>query len=439
MKGMFALGHVPDALLRDRAGEQEDARHGRRLLADGEVERHDHAEMDRIDSRRDHRRHHDRHHQDDRGRRVQEHPDDEEEDIEDRENGPLLGRDGEHRRRDALRKLHLREVEAEQGRGGDQQHHGAGLHRPVDDRVAQPRPVELAIDQPAHQESGDDGERRAFGRRDQAAEDAAEDDDGQRERPERVLEGAPELAPFEDLLHRPVEPDRVPVAQAHEAECGEQAGHDARDEHLHHRSARHDRVEDHRDRRRDDDRQRGRGGGHCGREGARVAALLHGGHDDGRGGGHPRDSRARDLREEHVAQHVHLGESAPHPADERLAEVDQPVRDPRGVHDRGGEDEERDRDQRKAGRALVERERHVGQARATLGREHRRDRRDAKRHGDRNVDQHQHDHADEDEEADHSDSSTGLASPRASRSTSGNTSSWPTTNRTAPIGIADIA
>lgn len=61
-------GNVSDALLRDRAGEQEDARHRRRLLADGEVERHDHAEMDWIDPRRGHRRYHDRNHQDNGGR-----------------------------------------------------------------------------------------------------------------------------------------------------------------------------------------------------------------------------------------------------------------------------------------------------------------------------------------------------------------------------------
>ena len=171
---------------------------------------------------------------------------------------------------------------------------------------------------------------------------------------------------------------------------------------------------------------------------ARRAGRELGGAVTG-GGGPPPPARAGDLREEHVAQHVHLGERPPHPADERLAEVDEPVRDSRSVHDRGCEDEQRDRDEREACRSLVERHRHVGQARDSLRRDHRDDRRDAERHGDRDVDQHQHEDAKHDEEPGHASTPAAACSRRASRSTSGKTSSWPRMNMTAPIGITEIA
>src|SRR3546814_12944340 len=61
--------------------------------------------------------------------------------------------------------------------------HRPGLHRAFDDRLAQPRPAEIPVDDAADEERGGHRERGALGRGDDAAEDAAQDDEMQRERP----------------------------------------------------------------------------------------------------------------------------------------------------------------------------------------------------------------------------------------------------------------
>ena len=96
----------------------------------------------------------------------------------------------------------------------------------------------------------------------------------------------------------------------------------------------------------------------------------------------------------------HVREPAAHPAEQRRGEGDQPLRDARRVHDRAGEDEQRDREQREAGRAVVGDDRQVGQDVEPVRRDHRDDRDDAERHGDRHVDQHQREHGGEQQQHD---------------------------------------
>ena len=90
MYQMLTLRHLPHARLGDRAGHHQHARDRRRLLADAEVDRDDQAEVHRIDADRAHQRHDDRNDQDDRRRRVQEHAEEEEQHVEQREHEPLV-------------------------------------------------------------------------------------------------------------------------------------------------------------------------------------------------------------------------------------------------------------------------------------------------------------------------------------------------------------
>ena len=82
MYGMLTLRRIPDVGLGDGAGGHQHAGDRRRLLADGEVERHHQPEVDRVDADRRHHRHDDRDHQDDRRRRMQEHAEDQEGDVQ---------------------------------------------------------------------------------------------------------------------------------------------------------------------------------------------------------------------------------------------------------------------------------------------------------------------------------------------------------------------
>ena len=80
-------------------------------------------------------------------------------------------------------------------------------------------------------------------------------------------------------------------------------------------------------------------------------------------------------------------------------ERDQALRDARRVHDRAGQDEQRDREQREARRAVVGDDGEVGQRCRRRGVDDHRDQRDdAERHRDRHVEQHQREHGREEAE-----------------------------------------
>ncbi len=205
-----------------------------------------------------------------------------------------------------------------------------------------------------------------------------EDDDRQQERPQRFPERLAHVGPAERLLDRKVVAAREPVGDAHHAQAAEDAGHDAGDEELDHRGAGDHRVEQHRDRRRDDDRERGRRGDHRGRELLAVAAASHRRDQDRAQRRRVGDRRAGDLGEKERRPDRHHRQPAADPAEQRRRERDQPARDARRVHDRARQDEQRDRDQREAGRAVVHRDRDVGQHRHALRGDQRDDRDDAR-------------------------------------------------------------
>src|SRR5205823_15032443 len=228
------LRHFPHVGLRDRAGHGEHARDRRRLLADSQVDGDDDPELNGIDAHGLHERHHHRHDEDDRRRRVKEEPQDQEEHVQEQQHHPLAGGDRHHRRRQLLRRLDLGEMDAEQRRGGDEQHHYRRLRDPIDERDPQVVPVQLVVDARADHDRGHHGQRRFFGGRDYSPEDPAEDYGGHDQRPGRFLQSGPDIGGHELLLDGEVELAREVPGDGHHEQPTKDARKGAGDETLHH-------------------------------------------------------------------------------------------------------------------------------------------------------------------------------------------------------------
>ena len=209
------------------------------------------------------------------------------------------------------------------------------------------------------------------------------------------------LAPLEGLFDRIVALLGEPVTQRHHRAAAQHARNDAGDEQLHHRGIGHHRIQDHRNRRRDDHRQRGRRRGDGGREFLRVALLLHRRDQDRAHRGDVGDCRSGDLGEEHRGRDVDHREPALDEADQRRCKRDQPSRQAGRIHDRAGQDEQRNRQQRKAGGAGEHHDRRIEQGVDAARIHHRRHRDDAQRNRDRHIEQDQPDHAEKHQTDDH--------------------------------------
>src|SRR5581483_10635506 len=94
------------------------------------------------------------------------------------------------------------------------------------------------------------------------------------------LEGAPDFREPKGLLARKFVFDRVIIGGACHREGADKTGNDSGDEKLHHGRLRHHGVENHRDRRRNDDGEACRRRHGCGCDFLRIAAILHRGDQD---------------------------------------------------------------------------------------------------------------------------------------------------------------
>ena len=128
----------------------------------------------------------------------------------------------------------------------------------------------------------------------------------------------------------------------HEHEADEQPRHRTADEQVSDRRVGHERVENHRDRGRDDradDRGRRRDRRGIAR---RVTVVL--GHQVDRdlaGAGRVGNSRPRHARKDDADDDVHMTETTAKPADQRDAELVEAGRDRTRIHDVRGDDEQR--------------------------------------------------------------------------------------------------
>ncbi len=228
--------------------------------------------------------------------------------------------------------------------------------------------------------------RAGLGRREPAQQLAADDDPRRHHRGDRDRGRAQELLERGPLVGRIVAQLRVRVDDQHLDAAQQQTRQHAGHVQLVDRGVEHPAPDDHQDRRRNDDREDRRHGGDRDRE-IHVVAFLHLRVDEelglarrvgGRGSG--------DAGEEHRQHDVDLREAARQVADHRPRPVEQPVGDAAGVHQVGGEQEERHREQQER----VERREHRRdddgevEPRIECQRRHAGDR---QREGDRYADQ----------------------------------------------------
>ena len=237
-----------------------------------------------------------------------------------------------------------------------------------------------------------------FGRREHAAQDAADDDEDRDQSPERLAGDLDRLAERDDLALGEVVAPRDVEAQDHQRQAEHQARDDAGDEQVRDRdrAAGRERIDHRVVRGRDQQRlQRARDGDVDGEQ-PRIAGLDHlrdHHRADRRGVG---DRRAGDAAEHRRGEDVHQRQPAADEADEHLGEVDQARRHAAFGHDAAGEDEERDREQREIVHAVGGLE-HDGFERQ-VDPQRREDRGKPERIGDRHAEQAQHaEAADQDE------------------------------------------
>ena len=224
-----------------------------------------------------------------------------------------------------------------------------------------------AKDEHAQDQGVEHGDRRAFGRRDEAAHDAAQDDHRHHQRGQAVLEGHHDAEQARALpalgqIQAPAQAgDDGHAEQAHHQPRQDAGGKQAGDRHAHHRAVDHHQV-GRRNRRADD-----RAGHHHGAgKGLLVAVLFHRRHHRAAEGRRFRDGGAGDAREQHRGDHARVGHAAAQVADQRVGELGQAVGDARLVHQLAGEDEQRhgqEGEQVQAGEIALRRHRqHLGAA-----------------------------------------------------------------------------
>ncbi len=228
-----------------------------------------------------------------------------------REHGRRSRKGGRHEGDRLLRNAGVEEYVLEEARGGNDEHHLGGLLDRVPEdggKVAHP---ERSVNEEAeeHHVEGRDGGR--FGRREDAAEHAAHHDDGGHEREEGLPEGLKALAPGRWLGLGVVSARGDPGGPAHEHDAEQEARHGARRKERVDARLREARVEDERDRGRDDGAEGAARRDRRAAERAPVARLRHfvdGDHADARRAG---GRRAAHGGHDDAGDDGSVGESAP--------------------------------------------------------------------------------------------------------------------------------
>ncbi len=146
-----------------------------------------------------------------------------------------------------------------------------------------------------------------------------------------------DVAQIETLLDREIVFAGVIIAQPHQPEAANHARNNAGDENLHRRFLRHRGVEDHRDRRRDDDGKARRRRGDGGSEFLGIAARLHRRNQQRAERSDVGDGGSGNLGKEHRRADRHHRQAAADEAEQRGREIDQPARDRRRIHDAAGQ------------------------------------------------------------------------------------------------------
>ena len=154
---------------------------------DAEVEHHDHAEVNRVDAEVHHHRQQDRRADQDRRRHVDQAPEHQQQNVDQKQDDVLVAGDRQEERGDLRRHLRERHHVADARGAGDQGHHH---RRPCASvrctSAGQVAPAVVAIDEHGDEERPHAGDGAGLDRGEDAAEDAAQNDDERDQAPRRV-------------------------------------------------------------------------------------------------------------------------------------------------------------------------------------------------------------------------------------------------------------
>ena len=301
-QGQARLGHVlhTDTVTGDtQTGSDEQVRADRRReLADGQVDRADHAEVNGVNAELPRDRIHDGNEDVHIGVRIHKAAGDQQHDVDDDQEAALAAvlQQGLDTGRDAIARAGV----GEDRRAADNEHQSAGALGRIIKKLHDVLPLQLLIDDGTDKQSV----HRSHGRRlrsgENAAIDASQNDDGHQQPPEGALEGAPHLAPALpgmgglQVVLVGIDLHHDDHGDAHD-DAGENTGH----KDVAHRNAGEGRIDHKRNAGRDNDRNRGSGSHHAMCEGGREFLTLdHSGDQDDAQSCHGGRARAGDGAEE---------------------------------------------------------------------------------------------------------------------------------------------
>ena len=210
-------------------------------------------------------------------------------------------------------------------------------------------PRKRAIEKAGEQERVCRRQRGRFRRCRDAAVDSVEQDHRHQQRGKRAERDPRQRLQRHARLHRKRAAACDAGVEDHQHQAHQKARQDAAEKEVSDRAVGDERVEHHRDRRRDD-RADGRGGRRDrGRVSRRIVAVArHQADDDLADARRVRDRRTGHAGKDQVGDDVDVAEPAAEAADDRHAELEQALADRAGVHDVGGGDEQRHREQHEA-------------------------------------------------------------------------------------------
>src|SRR5262249_11369971 len=170
----------------DRASDHHRRPDRRREQADAEIENHDDAEVHGVDAEGlDHGQEDWRADQQHR-RQIHERAERQQQNVDVEQKRVFVARDRDEKLRDLRRYAHDRHHVAEGDREADHDHdHADGAHD-ARDQLRHLAPLDVAVDEHRDEEGVNTGDRSGFGRREDAGQDAAEDDRDRNHAPDRI-------------------------------------------------------------------------------------------------------------------------------------------------------------------------------------------------------------------------------------------------------------
>src|SRR5262245_21999842 len=283
-------------------------------------------------------------------RQIHERAERQQQNVDVKQKRVFVARDRDEKLRDLRRYAHDRHHVAEGDREADHDHdHADGTHD-ARDQLRHLAPLDVAVDEHRDGEGVNAGDRSGFGRREDAGQDAAQDDRDRDHAPDRIDGDLDRLTQRHDLASGELVPVSDDQNKNDQRQTKEQGWNDAAHEQVSYgdRPARGDRINDHVVRGRDEKRLQRARDRDIDREQARIAVLDHlrdHHRADRRSIG---DGRARDATEHRGGDDVDERHSATNEADEHLSQVHEALGHTADGHDRAGEDEERNGQQREA-------------------------------------------------------------------------------------------